>query len=125
MNSYYLIIVQTKGHGEWFSSSRRSFNPPRNIHPGINWAPDNSYFLFTDESSVYRADVGHAGIYRVIPSKDTQWPLQHNDDGSLVMYLKPVNGAIADVFVAAPDGSGERNVTNAPISVKLCPRWRG
>ncbi|MBN1640193.1 MAG: serine/threonine protein kinase [Anaerolineae bacterium] len=96
-----------------------------NIYVGLNWAPDSSHFLFTDESSVYRADVGRAGVYRVIPYKDTQWPLQYSADGSLVMYLKPVNGAIADVFVAQPDGSGERNLTNAPIAVKLCPRWRG
>ena len=61
---------------------------------------------------------------RVIPYKDTEWPLQHSADGSLLMYLKPVNGAIADVFVSQPDGSAERNLTNAPIAVKLCPRWR-
>jgi hypothetical protein len=42
----------------------------------------------------------------------------------MVMFLKPVSGAIADVFVARPDGSGERNLTNASIAVKLCPRWR-
>jgi hypothetical protein len=50
--------------------------------------------------------------------------LQYSPDGSMVMYLKPVNGAIADVFVAQPDGNGERNLTNASISVKLCPRWQ-
>jgi serine/threonine protein kinase len=95
-----------------------------NIYVGLNWAPDGSHFLFTADSSVYRADVGRAGVYRVIPFKDTEWPLQYSPDGSMVMYLKPVNGAIGDVFVAQPDGSGERNLTNASISVKLCPRWQ-
>ncbi len=99
------------------------YEGPLNIYVGLNWAPDSSHFLFTADSSVYRADVGRAGVYRVIPYKDREWPLQYSPDGGTVMYLKPVNGAIADVFVAQPDGSGERNLTNASISVKLCPRW--
>lgn len=99
------------------------YEGPLNIYVGLNWAPDSSHFLFTADSSVYRADVGHGGAYRVIPFKDPEWPLQYSSDGNVIMYLKPVNGAIADVFVAQPDGSGERNLTNASISVKLCPRW--
>jgi hypothetical protein len=95
-----------------------------NIYVGLNWAPDASHFLFTVDSSVYRADVGRPGVYQVIPYKDPEWPLQYSADGSYVMYLKPVSGAISDVFVAGPSGSNERNVTNAPVSVKLCPRWR-
>jgi serine/threonine protein kinase len=100
------------------------YEGPLNIYVGLNWAPDGSHFLFTADSSVYRADVGQPGVYRVIPYKDAEWPLQYSPDGSMVMFLKPVNGAIADVFVARPDGSGERNLTNASIAVKLCPRWR-
>ena len=95
-----------------------------NIYVGLNWAPDGSHFLFTVDSSVYRADVGTPGVHQVLPYKDDRWPLQYSADGAYVMYLKPVSGAIADVFVASPDGSGERNVTNAPIATKLCPRWR-
>jgi hypothetical protein len=100
------------------------YEGPLNIYVGLNWAPDSSHFLFTADSSVYRADVGRGGVYRIIPVKDAEWPLQYSPAGDIIMYLKPVNGAIADVFVAQPDGSGERNLTNAPISVKLCPRWR-
>lgn len=95
-----------------------------NIYVGLNWAPDSSHFLFTIDSSVYRADVGKSGIRQVIPYKDPEYPLQFSADGSWVMYLKPVNGAIADVFVNNSNGTNERNVTNAPIAVKLCPRWR-
>ena len=95
-----------------------------NIYVGLNWAPDSSHFLFTVDSSVYRADVGKPGVYQVIGYKDPEWPLQFSTDGTYVMYLKPVSGAIADVFVATSAGTGERNVTNAPIAQKLCPRWR-
>lgn len=100
------------------------YQGPLNIHPGLNWAPDSSYFLFTVDQTVYRADVGKAGYYLVIPFKEYAWPLQHTPDGAHVFYPKPVNGAIADIFIARPDGSGERNLTNAPIAMKMCPRWR-
>ncbi len=100
------------------------YEGPLNIEAGINWAPDSSHFLFTIDQSVYRADVGQAGYRRVIPFKSDAWPLQYTPDGEYVYYLKPVNGAIADIFIARPDGSGERNLTNAPIAEKMCPRWR-
>jgi hypothetical protein len=50
--------------------------------------------------------------------------VQYTADGTYVFYPKPVNGAISDIFLAYPDGTGERNLTNAPIAVKQCPRWR-
>ncbi len=100
------------------------YEGPLNIAGGINWSPDSSHFLFTVNQSLYRCDVGKAGYYQVIPFKDKDWPLQYSPDGSLVYYLKPVNGAISDIFAANPDGSNERNLTNAPISIKLCPRWK-
>jgi hypothetical protein len=80
--------------------------------------------LFTVDQSVYRADVGKDGFRRVIPFKDGKWPLQYTPNGSRVYYLKPVSGAIADIFVANPEGQGERNLTNAGITIKLCPRWK-
>jgi serine/threonine protein kinase len=95
-----------------------------NIYVGLNWAPDSSHFLFTVDHSVYRADVSKDGFHQVIPFKDREWPLQYTPDGTRVYYLKPVSGANADIFVANPDGSGERNLTNAGITMKLCPRWK-
>ena len=100
------------------------YEGPLNIEMGINWAPDSSHFLFTIDQSVYRADVGQAGYRRVVPFKSDSWPLQYTPDGTYMYYLKPVNGAIADIFIARPDGSGERNLTNASIADKMCPRWR-
>jgi serine/threonine protein kinase len=100
------------------------YTGPLNIHPGINWSPDSNHFLFTIGQGVYRADVGAAGYRLVIPFKHDTWPLQYTPDGAYVYYLKPISGAISDVFLARPDGTDERNLTNAPIAVKLCPRWR-
>jgi len=95
------------------------------IFDGINWAPDSSHFLFTDmEMGVCRSDVDKDGFRVILPFKDKDWPLQYTPDGKYVYYLKPVSGSNADVFIARPDGSGERNLTNAPISKKLCPRWK-
>lgn len=97
---------------------------PLNIHPGLNWAPDSSHFLFTVDQSVYRADVGHAGYKMVISFKHDVWPAQYAPDGTLVYYPKPVLGENMDISVIRPDGTGERNLTNSPNTEKLCPRWR-
>jgi hypothetical protein len=100
------------------------YTGPLNIHPGMNWSPDSSHFLFTVGQSVYRADVGQAGYRMILPFKHDTWPLQYTPDGTYVYYLKPVSGAISDVFLARPDGTNERNLTNSPIAIKLCPRWK-
>jgi hypothetical protein len=97
---------------------------PLNIHPGINWAPDSSHFLFTVHQSVYRADVGHAGYRQVISFKHDVWPAQYTPDGKHVYFPKPVLGENADIFVIDPDGANERNLTHSPNVEKLCPRWR-
>jgi hypothetical protein len=127
--------VNTTNKGDYFSvvlwnvdenkQQEAYFQGKLNIYTGINWAPDSSHFLFTVEHAVYRADVGQAGYREILPFKDREYPLQYSTDGSMIMYPKPVSGAIVDIFVANPDGSGERNLTNAPIAVKLCPRWKG
>lgn len=129
-----LYKVNTSNQGSYFSvvlwnvtenkMQEAYFEGALNIYPGLNWAPDSSHFLFTVDQSVYRADVGKPGYRQVIPFKEKEYPLQYTPDGSYVYYLKPVSGAISDIFLARPDGSGERNLTNAPISIKLCPRWR-
>jgi hypothetical protein len=100
------------------------YTGPLNIHPGMNWSPDSSHFLFTVGQSVYRADVDQAGYRIILPFKHDTWPLQYTPDGAFVYYLKPVSGKISDVFLARPDGTGERNLTRSPIAIKLCPRWR-
>ncbi|MBN1933230.1 MAG: protein kinase [Anaerolineae bacterium] len=96
------------------------------IWSGLNWAPDSSHFLFTDQNmGVIRAEVDEDGYKVILGVKYNDWPLQFTPDGSYVYYLKLVAGANADVFVIRSDGTGERNITNAPISKKMCPRWKG
>lgn len=100
------------------------YQGPLNIHPGLNWAPDNSHFLFTVDRGVYRSDVDQGGYNTIIPFKDDQWPAQYTPDGAYIYYPKPVVGDIDDIFVIRPDGSGERNLTHSTVVDKMCPRWR-
>lgn len=96
------------------------------IWSGLNWAPDGSHFLFTDQDmGVIRAEVDKDGFLVVFTGKYNEWPMQFTPDGSYLYYLKLVAGSNADIFVIRSDGTGERNITNAPISKKLCPRWKG
>jgi|GEM_PF-416278 len=96
------------------------------IWSGLNWAPDSSHFLFTDQDmGVVRADVDKDGFRVVLTGKYNEWPMQFTPDGSYLFYLKLVAGANADIFIVRSDGTGERNITNAPISKKMCPRWKG
>jgi hypothetical protein len=131
-NGQYKANTNRKGNGYQVTLWRVSdgemlqavYEGPLNIHPGINWAPDSSHFLFHVDQSVYRVDVEQAGYRVVVPFKEYTWPLQYTPDGSLIFYPKPVNGEISDIFAARPDGSGERNLTSSPIALKRCPRWR-
>lgn len=96
------------------------------IWSGLNWAPDNSHFLFTDQNmGLIRADVDKDGYKVILGVKYNDWPTQFTPDGGYVYYLKLVSGANADVFVIRSDGTGERNITNTPITKKMCPRWKG
>jgi hypothetical protein len=131
-NGQYRVYTNRKGDDYQVSLRRVSddallegyYQGALNIHPGINWAPDSSHFLFTVHQSVYRADVGHAGYRQVIPFKDTTWPVEYTPDGAYLFYPKAVQGEIDDIFVVRPDGTGERNLTHSTLADKMCPRWR-
>ena len=131
-NGLYRVNTNRAGSGYavtmWRVSDNKQLEPSYqgsfNIHPGITWAPDSSHFLFSVHQSGYRGDVDKPGVHRVIAFKDSEWPVQYTPDGSYVFYLKPVNGAIADIFVSNPDGSNERNLTNSSVAFKMYPRWR-
>ncbi|MBN1582717.1 MAG: protein kinase [Anaerolineae bacterium] len=118
--SNYAVTLNTS------TKQLRSFYIGRlDITGGIAWAPDSSHFLFRDlDMGICRANVDRDGYNVVIPNTYREWPTQFAPDGSVVYYLKLVSGANADVFVAKSDGTGERNLTNAPIAKKMCPRWK-
>jgi hypothetical protein len=118
---YAVTLLRTKDHKQ----IRSFYIGPLYIHSGIAWAPDSSHFLFTDMAmGVCRANVDRDGYSVVISNAYRDWPVQFSPDGSYVYFLRLVSGANADVFVARSDGTGQRNLTNAPISNKMCPRWR-
>ena len=92
---------------------------------GVQWALNSRYALFGVQNTVNIITVGSPSYQQVISYMDPNWPPQFAPNGSLLYYLRPVGAeGASDVFVVNVDGTGERNVTNAPIAHKLCPRWR-
>ena len=96
-----------------------------NQDAGIQWdsASRNVYFGINQTINVITAGVG--GYHQAVSTYDADWPPQFSPDGSGILYLKPVGAeGNSDVFLVSVDGSGDRNLTNSPVSRKLCPRWR-
>jgi Tol biopolymer transport system component len=101
------------------------YHGPLNKGAGIEWASDSRRFLFTIGRSVHIAQVGSASYLQIIPEIEDSWPPQFVPGGLLIYYLKPEGSeGAADIFVVSPDGSNMRNLTNAPSTHKMCPRWR-
>jgi eukaryotic-like serine/threonine-protein kinase len=92
---------------------------------GVGWSPNSQVAFFGVASTLNGVRPGADSYFQLTGFIDDNWPPQFSPDGSLLYYLKPVGyeGA-SDIYVVNPDGTGERNLTNAPIAHKLCPRWR-
>lgn len=92
---------------------------------GIRWAPNSQMVYFGVDRGINIVRVGGAGYQQVIGFYDDSWAPQFSPDGTRLFYLKP-SGAEgnSDVFIVNSDGTGERNLTNAPVARKTCPRWR-
>ena len=116
----YSLLVQTVAGG-----SERYYQGLLDTMVGIQWAWNSQYFIFGVDRIINVIQVGAGGYKQAISYYDDRWPPQFSPDGSLLYFLKPVgNEGASDVFVVNVDGSGERNLTNAPIAHKFCPRWR-
>jgi hypothetical protein len=87
---------------------------------GIRWSPASDSFLFVVGDTVHRAFV-NGNYSQIIPTAIS--PI-FSQDGSMILYLKPVGPGVRDVFVVNSDGSNARNVTNVTAVVKRCPAWR-
>ena len=100
-----------------------TYNGRLNNDEGIVWSPDSQYFYFVIGQELHRASPHEAG-YQPIASE--VYGFQLSPDGAMVMYLKPVgtSGAYDIMVVNAAGPRGEPvNVTNAPDTKKMCPRW--
>ncbi len=87
---------------------------------GIRWSPLSDSFLFVVGDAVYRA-FPDGNYNQIIPQ--AYGPI-FSQDGSMILYLKPVGPGVRDVFVSNSDGSNTRNVTNTAAIDKRCPAWR-
>jgi hypothetical protein len=98
-----------------------------NASAGVQWASTSRHVAFAIGTSFQVIAVPSGTMYQAITSYDDRDGAQprFSPDGGSFFYLKPVGSAgNADVFVVSVDGTGERNVTNAPGVRKLCPLWR-
>jgi eukaryotic-like serine/threonine-protein kinase len=97
------------------------YNGPINSQVPLLWAPDSAYFYFAIRQTLHRANTTGGGYNPVLPQAYDPYL---SPDGSMIVYMQPVGTVGAyDVWLANADGSNARNVTNAPDTYKLCPRW--
>lgn len=87
---------------------------------GIRWSPTSDSFLFIVGDTINRAFP--TGSYNQIVSP-AYTPI-FSQDGSQLLYLKPVGPGVNDVFVSNSDGSNAKNVTNVASIDKRCHAWR-
>jgi hypothetical protein len=99
-----------------------------NIDAGVLWASNSRYVAVGIGATIQVIQVPGAAMMQAVSQYDDRQPGEYpvfSPAGTSMLYLKPAGGAgNADVFVVNVDGSGERNLTNAPTTRKLCPRWR-
>ncbi len=87
---------------------------------GIRWSPTSNNFLFVVGDTVHQAFLN--GSYnQIIP---TAFEPRFSQDGSMILYRKPIGPGVNDIFVANSDGSNQRNVSNAASVDKRCAVWR-
>jgi hypothetical protein len=117
----YSLSVQTVATG----SDMWIYQGKLNTTVGIQWAWNSQRFIFGVDRTINVVRPGVGGYAQAISFYEDTWPPQFSPDGSLLYYLKPVgNEGASDVFVVNVDGTGERNLTNASIAHKFCPRWQ-
>lgn len=117
----YSLSVQTVADGSdmWYYQGKL------NTNLGIQWAWNSQRFIFGVDGVINVIRPGSEGYAQVIAFYDDSWPPQFSPDGAQLYYLKPVGSeGASDVFIVNVDGTAERNLTNAPIAHKFCPRWQ-
>jgi serine/threonine protein kinase len=131
-DSLYKIIIWKEG-GQWSLSVRQAsddalvgpsyFGEDLSNEIQMMWSPDSRYFYFALRKELHRASPYEPGYQAIV--NDVYSPFL-SPDGSTIMFLKP-SGAGGGYDIMVINATGERgspvNVTNAPDTEKLCPRW--
>jgi hypothetical protein len=119
----YAVLLQDVASG----SDTFVYQGKLNAAAGVQWASTSNHVAFAIGTSLQVVPVSTGAMYQAISiydDRDGARP-RFSPDGRSLFYLKPAGGAgNSDVFVVSVDGTGERNLTNAPVARKLCPRWR-
>ena len=132
-NGAYKVITNFVGDWQYSlsvqivadSSDMWYYQGKLNTDFGIRWAWNSQRFIFGVDGVINVIRPGAGGYAQVISFYDDSWPPQFSPDGAQLYYLKPVGSeGASDVFIVNVDGTGERNLTNAPIAHKFCPRWQ-
>jgi TolB protein len=120
-----LYVMNADGSG----TQRLTFGS--SLQPRISWSPDGTRIVFASrfDSDHNRLLIIGAGGGTAVPL--TTPPVSRSDagpdwspDGSLIAFgrLSFVIGEATDIFVVRPDGSGLKNLTNAP-GHDFAPAW--
>jgi len=115
------VLIQNVASGalQWYYQGRL------NTGVGIQWSSTSQVVMFAVGKTANVIRPGVEGYKQAVPAFSEEWSPQFSPDGSLIYYLRPVGSeGASDVFAIGIDGTGERNLTNAPLAHKLCPRWR-
>src|ERR1700757_2435120 len=86
----------------------------------------NRRIVFNDENNnLVLVNPDGSGIVRLADTSasDTTIGASWSPDGKLIAYSKP-NGSTADIYVIAPDSSGQREITFTPGN-DIDPTWSG
>ena len=117
----YSLTVQDVASGaeKWYYQGKL------NTAVGIQWAWNSRRFIFGVDGVINVIQIGTDGYWQALGFYTDTWIPRFSPDGSMLYYLKPTgNEGASDVFIVNIDGTGERNLTNAPIAHKYCPRWQ-
>ncbi len=109
----------------------RAVTPPqvRAIHP--SWTPDGTAILFStdddlrppakNESEIYKLQLSTGGLDTLVTGGVNTFPVL-SPDGRQLAYRKIIGEMNSEVFLADPDGSRPRNITDHP-AYEGWPSW--
>jgi TolB protein len=118
-----LAIVNLDGSG---TRPLRSLSPERDWSP--SWSPDGTQMAFASEAAHKKGEIYVVGVDGGAPSRLTRNDARDVDpvwspDGSQLLFGTGRAGHW-EVYVMAPDGTGQRRVTRIPTEHACCGAWR-